>query len=95
MRVLDMGFDDAMSVMCLPLRYRKSLRSTNLLERENQELRRRERVIRIFPNADSVIRLMGAVLLDRHEGWSVRQRVFNMKEYLANRTEIRNKWRAA
>lgn len=95
MNTLDEGFDDAMSVMCLPLKYRKSLRSTNLLERENQELRRRERVIRIFPNADSVIRLLGAVLLDRHEGWSVRQRVFNMTEYLASRTEIQNKWRAA
>lgn len=95
MNTLDEGFEDAMSVMCLPSKYRKSLRSTNLLERENQELRRRERVIRIFPNASSVIRLMGAVLLDHHENWSVRSRVFNMDEYLASRTEIRSELRAA
>jgi hypothetical protein len=40
-------------------------------------------------------RRTGTVLLDRHESWSVRQRVFSVTEYLASRTEIQNKWRAA
>ncbi|MHB8144627.1 MAG: IS256 family transposase, partial [Vulcanimicrobiaceae bacterium] len=50
---LEDAFDDATSVMCLPERYRKRLRSTNMQERLNEEIRRRERVVRIFPNEDS------------------------------------------
>lgn len=59
--VLEAGFDDAMAVMALPERYGKRLRTTNGVERLNQETRRRERVIRIFPNEDSALRLLGAV----------------------------------
>jgi len=40
------------------------------VERLNEEIRRRERVIRIFPNDDSAIRLLGAVLIERDEDWS-------------------------
>ena len=47
---LEDGFEDAMAVMALPEKYRKRLRSTNMQERLNEEVRRRERVIRIFPN---------------------------------------------
>ncbi len=45
------------------------LKSTNLIERLNQEVRRREKTIRIFPNVASANRLVGAVLMDEHEGW--------------------------
>jgi|SRR5690625_1137477 len=45
------------------------LKSTNVLERLNQEIRRREKVVRIFPNTDSAIRLIGAILIDIHEEW--------------------------
>ena len=44
-------------------------RSTNLLERLNEELRRRERIIRIFPNVSSANRLIGALLIDQSEQW--------------------------
>ena len=57
--LLDEAFDDITAVLALPLKYRKRLRTTNGVERLNQEIRRRDRVIRIFPNAASVIRLMG------------------------------------
>ncbi|WP_423244351.1 transposase [Desulfofundulus thermobenzoicus] len=53
---LEAGFEDAMAVMALQDRYRKRLRTTNWVERLNQEIRRRERVIRIFPNEESAIR---------------------------------------
>jgi len=49
MDILEQGFDDAVAVLNLPERYRKRLRTTNGIERLNEEVRRRERVIRIFP----------------------------------------------
>ena len=81
MKILDEGFEDAMNVMSLPIKYRMTLRTSNLLERENQEIRRREKVIRIFPNTESAERLLGAVLMDHHDDWKGRSRVFEMKEY--------------
>lgn len=85
MDVLDNGFEDAMAVMELEFNYRRILRSTNVLERENRELRRRENVIGIFPNKESAIRLLGSVLLDHHEGWMSVSRVLTMSNYLAER----------
>lgn len=52
---LENGFEDAMAVMALVEPYRKRLRTTNGLERLNREIRRRERVIGIFPNVESVV----------------------------------------
>ena len=60
------GFDDAMAVMGLPEKYRKRLRTTNMQERLNEEVRRRERVIRIFPNDESALRLIGALLAEQN-----------------------------
>lgn len=65
--ILDEGFDDVTGVFGLPAEYRRRLRTSNSIERMNEELRRRERVIRIFPNEESLIRLMGSVLMDIHE----------------------------
>ncbi|SFD36381.1 Transposase, Mutator family, partial [Lentibacillus persicus] len=48
-------------------KYHRFIHSTNSLERLNQEVRRRERVIRIFPNTQSAFRLIGAVLMDEAE----------------------------
>jgi len=56
--ILEAGFDDAMAVMALPEPYRRRLRSTNGLERLNREVRRRERVIGVFPNVASAFRLL-------------------------------------
>jgi transposase-like protein len=81
-RCLEDGFEDAMAVMALPERYRKRLRTTNGVERLNQEVRRRERVIRIFPNEDSALRLIGAFLMEIDERWSTGNRYFDMSEYL-------------
>lgn len=67
--------------MALPERYQKRLRTTNGVERLNQEIRRRERVIRIFPNEDSALRLLGAVLMEIDENWSTGHWYFDMSEY--------------
>ena len=78
---LERGFDDATAVLALPAPYRKRLRTTNGVERLNEEIRRRERVIRIFPNRASVIRLVGALLLEQDEVWTTGKRYFDMTTY--------------
>ena len=65
---LDRGFDDAIQYLESGFPHAR-LRSTNLLERLNEELRRREKVIRIFPHAQSANRLIGALLMDIHDEW--------------------------
>jgi putative transposase len=84
---LERGFDDATAVLALPRPYRKRLRTTNGQERLNEEVRRRERVIRIFPNRQSSIRLLGALLMEQDEQWSTGKRYFDMTAYW--------QWRAA
>lgn len=79
--LLDEAFDDITAVLALPLKYRKRLRTTNGVERLNEEIRRRERVIRIFPNAASVIRLMGALLIEQDEKWQTGRKYFDMQLY--------------
>jgi putative transposase len=61
---LENGFEDAIQYLNQPSKYHLFIRSTNSLERLNQEVRRREQVIRIFPNTQSAFRLIGAVLMD-------------------------------
>ena len=79
--LLDEAFDDITAVLALPFRYRKRLRTTNGVERLNEEIRRRERVIRIFPNEASVIQLMGALLMEQDEKWQTGRKYFDMELY--------------
>ncbi|NLN42065.1 MAG: IS256 family transposase [Clostridiales bacterium] len=81
MDILEEGFEDATAVLELPEQYRRRLRTTNGLERLNEEIRRRERVIRIFPNRESAIRLIGALLMEIDEKWGSGKRYFDMAEY--------------
>ncbi|WP_099305920.1 IS256 family transposase [Bacillus sp. Marseille-P3800] len=67
-QALDEGFEDAFQYTVVGQTHNR-LKSTNLLERLNEEVRRREKVIRIFPNKESANRLIGAVLMDIHENW--------------------------
>ncbi len=68
-------------MLALPAPYRMRLRTTNGVERLNEEIRRRERVIRIFPNRDSVMRLVGALLMEQDEVWTTGKRYFDMTAY--------------
>jgi transposase-like protein len=79
--LLDEAFDDITAVLILPLKYRKRLRTTNGAERLNQEIRCRERVIRIFPNEASVLRLLGALLMEQDEKWQTGRKYFEMDLY--------------
>ena len=87
MTLLDEGFDDVTAVLSLPLRYRKRLRTTNGIERLNQEIRRRERVIRIFPNEASAVRLIGALLIEQDEKWSTGRKYFEMDVYYSSASQ--------
>lgn len=64
MKCLDEGFEAIMTVMVFPKTIRRFLRTNNHLERLNEELKRRSNAIGIFPNAPSLLRLMGSVLLE-------------------------------
>ena len=65
MECLDKGFESSMTVMELPKPLRRFFRTSNHIERLNKELKRRSKVIGIFPNEASLLRLMGAVLEER------------------------------
>ena len=73
---LDLGFDDAMTVMELPEGVRRVVRTTNILERLNREVGRRTNVIGIFPNDDSVMRLAGAFLIEENDRWQQRGKLY-------------------
>ncbi|MET4358289.1 transposase-like protein [Bradyrhizobium sp. RT9b] len=53
----------------LPLAHREHMKSTNMLERLNEEIRRRTCVVRIFPNGKSCLRLVRALTVERYEPW--------------------------
>ena len=63
----------------LPKEHHKHLKSTNVLERLNQELKRRTHVIRIFPNPESCLRLIRALAVEVHEDWLESHRYLNME----------------
>jgi len=81
MKTLETGFDDATAVLILPEKYRKRLRTSNAMERLIEEVRRRERVIRIFPNRESLTRLLGALLIEFDEKWASGRRYLDMAEF--------------
>ena len=83
MRILETGFDDVTAVFSLPEKYRKRLQTTNNVERLIEEIRRRERVIRTFPNRQSVIRLLGTLLMEQDEKWASGRKYLDMEEYLS------------
>jgi len=60
---------DGLTVLALPAAHRKRLRTTNLLERLNKEVKRRTRVATLFPNEASLLRLASAVLMETSEEW--------------------------
>lgn len=83
MNCLDEGFESSMTVMILPKGMRIYFRTSNHIERLNRELKRRSNAIGVFPNEESLLRLIGSVLLERNETVSSRRAVFNHESYTA------------
>jgi len=83
---------DGFGAFTLPVSLRKPLRTTNMLERLNQEIKRRTRVARIFPSVQSYERLAGSILVRTDEDWQAAGRKYLdvelLKEALEDKTEI-------
>ena len=80
---------ETLNFYSLPRQHHKHLKSTNMLERLNEEIKRRTRVVRIFPNAASCLRLVRALCAETHEGWLEDHRYLNMEFLKEQKKELR------
>jgi len=74
------NIDETLTFYRLPRQHHKHLKSTNMLERLNEEIKRRTHVVRIFPNAESCLRLVRALAVETHENWLEQHRYLNMDD---------------
>jgi transposase-like protein len=72
--------EETLTFYRLPRQHHQHLKSTNLLERLNEEIKRRTHVVRIFPNAASCLRLVRALAVEMHENWLEAHRYLNMDD---------------
>jgi putative transposase len=79
--------EETMTFYRLPRQHHKHLKSTNLLERLNEEIKRRTHVVRIFPNAASCLRLIRALAVEMHENWLEAHRYLNMDDLREHKKE--------
>ena len=77
---MEENIPESLTVFNCPIQCRRSLRTTNGLERINREIRRRTRVVGIFPNEASCLRLISALLMETSEEWEVGRKLLRLKE---------------
>lgn len=89
---LETGFWDSMTIMCIRhLDVRTKLRTSNYLERLNRELKRRSDAIQVFPNADSIFRLMGAVTMEYHNAQNAKTKIYSEERYKTIESEMNSR----
>jgi transposase-like protein len=81
--LLDEAETDVLAYMTFPAAHRAKLHSTNPLERLNGEIKRRTEVVGIFPNEAAIVRLVGAILLEQNDEWSVQRSRYLSLETIA------------
>lgn len=81
--LMDTAEEDVLAYMTFPAQHRTKLHSTNPIERLNGEIKRRTDVVGIFPNEASIQRLVGAILMEQTEEWTVQRARYMTLETLA------------
>ena len=76
--LLETAGKDALTCLNFPDEHRRRIRTTNSLERFNQEIKRRTSVLRIFPNRNSALRLIGALCMEQAEEWITGRQYLDM-----------------
>jgi transposase-like protein len=79
--------EDSLSCLAFPESHRRRIRTTNGLERLNQEIKRRTRVVRIFPNREACLRMITALSVEFSEEWVTGRRYLDMRELEEHRPE--------
>lgn len=85
---LEEDLEAALTCLSFPAEHRRRIRTTNGLERLNQELKRRTRVVRIFPNRASLLRLVTALVMDQSDEWVSGRRYLDMTVRATMPTEL-------
>ena len=81
------NIEETLTYYRLPLPHHKHMKSVNMLERLNQEIKRRTHVVRIFPNMESCLRLVRALAVETHENWLEGTRYLNMQHLFEHKKE--------
>jgi putative transposase len=81
--MMDDAEHEVLTFMSFPKAHRVQIHSTNPLERLNAEVKRRTNVIGIFPNDKAVIRLVGAMMLEQNDEWSLQRRYMQLEGLLS------------
>ena len=77
---LEENIPEGLTIFSLPAKQRKRLRTTNMVERLNREIKRRTKVASIFPNEASLLRLVSSLLVETSEEWETGKRYLSMDE---------------
>jgi len=86
------NIEETLSFYRLPRQHHKNLKSTNMLERLMEELKRRTLVVRIFPNSAAGLRLVRALAVEIHENWIEAMQYLNMDPLREQKKELSRKW---
>jgi putative transposase len=85
------NIEETLSFYRLPRQHHKNLKSTNMLERLMEEIKRRTLVVRIFPNAPACLRLVRALAVETHENWIETMQYLNMEPLREQKKEALRK----
>jgi transposase-like protein len=88
---VEANIEETLTFYRLPRQHHKNLKSTNLLERLNEEIKRRTLVVRIFPNTDACLRLIRALAVEMHENWIEATKYLNMEFLKEHKKELMRK----
>jgi putative transposase len=87
---IEENIPEGLAVFALPKKHRRRMRTTNMVERLHEEIKRRTRVARLFPNEASLLRLVSAIEMEISEDWVAGKKYLNMNTEMENENEAAN-----